>query len=381
MIVAGVMSGTSADGIDVALVRIQGRGSSLRFKLLRHEHFSYPKAVREAVLQAMNSKQASVADLSRLNFLLGELYADAIKKTQQRPKTKKLELIGCHGQTLYHQGDPARYLDKNIACTWQTGEGSVIAARLGVPVVSDFRPADMAAGGKGAPLVPFLDYVLFRDRRAGRIVQNLGGIANLTAIPANARPEDVIAFDTGPGNMVVDQLMQILFDRPYDNEGNVAATGHILDAILEETLQKPFFCRKPPKTAGREEFGHEFVQDFLRRCGEAAKADIITTATALTGISIADAIKDFVLPTGKYQEYIVSGGGVANESLMRMLEMGASALRLKLKTTDDWGIPSQAKEAMAFAVLAYQTWHRQPSNIPSATGAKRPAVLGKISYV
>ena len=381
MIVAGVMSGTSADGIDVALVRIQGRGSSLRFKLLRHEHFSYPKSVREAVLQAMNSKQASVADLSRLNFLLGELYADAIKETQQRAKIKKLELIGCHGQTLYHQGDPAPYLDKNIACTWQTGEGSVIAARLGVPVVSDFRPADMATGGKGAPLVPFLDYVLFRDRRAGRIIQNLGGIANLTAIPANARPEDVIAFDTGPGNMVVDQLMQILFDQPYDNEGSVAATGHILDAILEETLRKPFFCRKPPKTAGREEFGNEFVQDFLRRCGEAAKADIITTATALTGISIADAIRDFVLPTGKYQDYIVSGGGVANESLMRMLEMGASALRLKLKTTDDFGIPSQAKEAVAFAVLAYQTWHRQPSNIPSATGAKRPAVLGKISYV
>ena len=381
MIVAGVMSGTSADGIDVALVRIQGRGSSLRFKLLRHEHFSYPRAVREAVLQAMNSKQASVADLARLNFLLGELYADAIKKTQQRAKIKKLELIGCHGQTIYHQGDPAPYLDKNIACTWQTGEGSVIAARLGVPVVSDFRPADMATGGKGAPLVPFLDYVLFRDRRAGRIIQNLGGIANLTAIPANARPEDVIAFDTGPGNMVVDQLMQILFDQPYDNEGSVAATGHILDAILEETLRKPFFCRKPPKTAGREEFGNEFVQDFLRRCGEAAKADIITTATALTGISIADAIRDFVLPTGKYQDYIVSGGGVANESLMRMLEMGASALRLKLKTTDDFGIPSQAKEAVAFAVLAYQTWHRQPSNIPSATGAKRPAVLGKISYV
>ena len=381
MIVAGVMSGTSADGIDVALVRVQGRGSSLRFKLLRHEHFSYPKAVREAVLQAMNSIQASVADLSRLNFLLGELYADAVKKTQQRAKIKKLELIGCHGQTIYHQGDPVPYLDKNIACTWQTGEGSVIAARLGVPVVSDFRPADMAAGGKGAPLVPFLDYVLFRDRREGRIIQNLGGIANLTAIPANARPEDVIAFDTGPGNMVVDQLMQILFDQPYDNGGNVAATGHILDAILEETLQKPFFCRKPPKTAGREEFGNDFVQDFLRRCGAAAKADIITTATALTGISIADAIKDFVLPTGKYQEYIVSGGGVANESLMRMLEMGASALRLKLKTTDDFGIPSQAKEAVAFAILAYQTWHRQPSNIPSATGAKCPAVLGKISYV
>lgn len=380
MIVAGVMSGTSADGIDVALVRILGRGFNLRLKLLAHEHFNYPAPVRDAVLQTMNSMHASVADLSRLNFLLGDIYAEAIRKTCQRSKTKKLELVGCHGQTIYHQGDRAAYLGKNIACTWQTGEGAVIAERLRVPVVSDFRPADMAAGGKGAPLVPFLDYVLFRDRHVGRIVQNLGGIANLTAIPANARPEDVIAFDTGPGNMVIDQLMQLLFNQPYDHNGDVAATGHILEPVLEETLRNPFFQRKPPKTAGREEFGREFVKEFLKRCGDAAKADIITTATALTGMSIALALKKLVQAKGGFRDYLVSGGGVANESLMSMLAMGASGLGLMMQRTDDVGIPSQAKEAMAFAVLAYQTWHRQPSNIPSATGAKRPAVLGKISY-
>lgn len=381
MIVAGVMSGTSADGIDVALVRILGRGFNLRIKLHAHEHFNYPAPVRDAVLQAMNSMHASVADLSRLNFLLGDLYAEAIRKTCQRSKTKKLELVGCHGQTIYHQGDRAAYLGKNVACTWQTGEVAGIAERLRVPVVSDFRPADMAAGGKGAPLVPFLDYVLFRDHHVGRIVQNLGGIANLTAIPANAKPEDVIAFDTGPGNMVIDQLMQLLFNQPYDHNGDVAATGHILEPVLEETLRNPFFGRKPPKTAGREEFGREFVKEFLERCGDAAKADIITTATALTGMSIALALKKLVQAKGGFQDYLVSGGGVANESLMSMLAMGASGLGLNLYRTDDFAVPSQAKEAMAFAVLAYQTWHRQPSNIPSATGAKRPVVLGKISYV
>lgn len=381
MIVAGVMSGTSADGIDVALVRILGNGFNLRLKLLAHQHFNYPQPVRDAILQAMNSIHASVADLSRLNFLLGELYADAIRKTRQSSGIKKLGLIGCHGQTIYHQGDRATYLGKNVSCTWQTGEAAIIAERLRVPVVSDFRPADMAAGGKGAPLVPFLDYVLFRDRRAGRIVQNLGGIANLTAIPANTKPEDVVAFDTGPGNMVIDQLMQQLFGQPYDRNGDVAATGHILVPVVEDTLRHPFFLRKPPKTAGREEFGREFVKDFLARCGSAAKADIVTSATALTAMSIAKALKKLVHTKGKYQDYIVSGGGVENGSLMYMLKMSASAVGLRLTLTDEFGMPSQAKEAVAFAVLAYQTWHHQPSNIPSATGAKRATVLGKISYV
>ncbi|HEY6971237.1 MAG TPA: anhydro-N-acetylmuramic acid kinase [Candidatus Angelobacter sp.] len=380
MIVAGVMSGTSADGIDVALVRITGRAFHPKFEVLGHEHFNYPRAVRHAVLQTMNARQADVANLSRLNFLLGELYAQAIKTTLVRTRTNHLELVGCHGQTIYHQGEPASYLGKRISCTWQTGEAAVMAARVGVPVVSDFRPADMAVGGKGAPLVPFLDYVLFQNRRAGRILQNLGGIANLTAIPANASPGDVIAFDTGPGNMVIDQLMQMLFDKPYDRNGEVARTGHILQPILEETYRNPFFQRRPPRTAGREEFGREFTASFLRRSGGAAKADIITTATALTALAIAEAIKRFVLPHGVYRDYIVSGGGTANRSLMEMLALNARALKLNLLRTDDFGIPSQAKEAVAFALLAYQTWRRQPSNIPSATGAKRPAILGKISY-
>jgi anhydro-N-acetylmuramic acid kinase len=381
VIVAGVMSGTSADGVDVALVRILGRGSSSRFHLLGHDHFRYPSAVREAVLAAMNAQRANVAELSRLNFLLGELYAAAVRKAQRSTGTPKVDLIGCHGQTIYHQGEAAQYLGKKITCTWQLGEGAVVAARLSVPVVSDFRPADMAAGGKGAPLVPYLDYVVFRDRRAGRIVQNIGGIANLTAIPGGAKPEDVMAFDTGPGNMVIDQLTQRLLGQPYDRNGEIASQGRILQPLLEDSLRNPYFKRKPPKTAGREEFGREYVKMMVSRHGRAAKADLVTTATALTAHSIARAIRSFVLPRGRYRDFVVSGGGSRNRTLMRMLAEETSSLGLKLGTSDDFGVPSQAKEAVAFALLAYQTWHRQPGNIPSATGAERPAVLGKISYV
>ena len=380
MIVAGVMSGTSADGVDVAVVSIQGRGSYLSFDLLLHDSSEYPKAIRQAVLEAMNAGQISVAELSRLNFRLGEFYAEAVSKAQKKLGRTRLDLVGCHGQTIYHQGTAAPYLGAKIACTWQTGEGAVVAARLGVPVVSDFRPADMAAGGKGAPLVPLLDYAIFRSKHRGRIVQNIGGIANLTAIPAAAKPDDLLAFDTGPGNMVIDRLMQMLFDKPYDRDGAIAARGTILKPILEELLQAPYFKLKPPKTAGREEFGSEYAENFLRRCGRAAKADVIATATAVTASTMAQALERFVLNKGKYNDWIVSGGGTKNAALMKMLQQHATNLGLRLKHSDDFAIPSQAKEAVAFALLAYQTWNHLPGNVPSATGAERPAILGKISY-
>jgi anhydro-N-acetylmuramic acid kinase len=377
MIVAGVMSGTSADGIDVALADFRGHA---RLRLLAHHHFRFPAAVRRQILHVMNAT-AAVSDLSRLNFLLGELYAEAIDKAQRRSRLSA-ELIGCHGQTIYHQGEAARFLGRNIAATWQTGEGAVIAERLGVPVVSDFRVADMAAGGQGAPLVPFLDYLLFRDRRAGRIVQNIGGIANLTAIPAAAQLADVIAFDTGPGNMVIDALAEQLFRKRYDHNGRIAARGAIIPGVLQWAMRLPFFRRPPPRTAGREEFGREFVAEFLRRCRRAPKPDIIATATALTARSISDALRRFVLrpSSGSYRDYILSGGGTRNRTLMTMLQAEIEPLRLRLRLTDEFGLPSQAKEAVAFAALAYETWHGRPSIVPSATGARRPAVLGKISH-
>ncbi|MGH9512561.1 MAG: anhydro-N-acetylmuramic acid kinase [Terriglobales bacterium] len=378
MIVAGVMSGTSCDGINVAMVDIAGRRQKLQ--LIGHAEFPYPRAVRAAVLAAMNSSYSSVADLARLNFLLAELYADALLATQRRFKVK-IQLAGCHGQTLYHQGEPAKFLGRKIATTQQVGDGSVIAARIGVPVVSDFRPADIAAGGKGAPLVPFLDYFLFRDKNIGRIVQNIGGIANLTAIPAGASQQEIIAFDTGPGNMVIDALTERLFGKPYDRDGKIAASGTVLYDVLAGLLRGKYSLKRPPKTAGREEFGREFVQLFLRKCRRADKRDVIATATALTAYSIGDAIRRFVLKHGSYKEFVVSGGGTKNATLLAMLANLLTPLGLRLRLSDEFGLPSQAKEAVAFALLAFETWNRRPSNIPAATGAKRPAILGKISYI
>ncbi|HWW13285.1 MAG TPA: anhydro-N-acetylmuramic acid kinase [Candidatus Dormibacteraeota bacterium] len=383
-VVAGVMSGTSADGINVALARIGGR-SRVAFELLGHAEYPYLKKVRAAVLAAMNASQASVGDLARLNFLLGELYADAVLATQRRFRVKS-DLVGCHGQTLYHQGEPARFLGRSVTATWQTGEAAIIAARVGVPVVSDFRPADMAAGGKGAPLVPFLDYMLFRDARVGRIVQNIGGIANLTAIAAGAAASNVVAFDTGPGNMVIDAVTEKLFGRPFDRGGKIAASGTVIEEVIPGILQRDFFRKPPPKTAGREEFGREFVREFLRRCGRCRKQDVVATATVLTAKSIADAVRRFVIedsnsgPKQAFHEMILSGGGSKNATLVKMLTRELAPLGLQLRFSDEFGLPSAAKEAAAFAVLAYETWHRRPSNVPSATGAKRTAVLGKISY-
>jgi len=383
VIVAGVMSGTSADGINVALVRIQGRGYRSRLELLAHYEFPYPAEVRRAVLATMNAGSASVADLSRLNFLLGGLYSDAVRAAQRRARLE-CQLVGCHGQTIYHQGVAAPFLGRRVACTWQTGEGAVVAAKLGVPVVSDFRPADMAAGGKGAPLVPFLDYALYRHRRYGRIVQNLGGIGNLTAIPPRATPDDVIAFDSGPGNMVIDAVTEHIFEKPYDRNGRLAARGEPIERVLREVLKNSYFRQKPPKTAGREQFGREFVREFLRLCRRADENDIVATATALTARSIGIAVRRFVLPLveppARFREFVASGGGTKNATLMRMIREELAPLKIRVRTSDDFGMPSEAKESAAFALLAYQTWRRLPSNVPSATGAERLAILGKVSY-
>jgi anhydro-N-acetylmuramic acid kinase len=406
MIVAGVMSGTSADGINVALVRMAETTSSKtssqrlplrgqesrrrtimplhtikpRYTLIAHEEFPFPARVRRAILAAMNAEAASVADLARLNFLLGEIYANVVARTALNFRIKP-DLVGCHGQTIYHQGEAASFLGRKVAVTWQMGEGAIMAARLGVPVVSDFRPADMAAGGKGAPLVPFLDYFLYRDARVGRIAQNIGGIANLTAIPRGAAARDVIAFDTGPGNMVIDGVMQALFERRFDRDGKIAAGGKVNEGVVGQLLRAPFFWTQPPRTAGREEFGREYVRRFLQLCSGLAKSDAVATATALTARSIADSIRRFVLPRQKsYRELIVSGGGAKNPTLVAMLRGQLMSFGIELGFSDEFGVPAEAKEAVAFAVLAYETWYRRPSNVPSATGASRPAILGKISY-
>jgi anhydro-N-acetylmuramic acid kinase len=388
MIVAGIMSGTSADGIDVALVRITPRNSAVKLRLLAHRAFPFPRPLRQAILAAMAGQSdapTTTAELARLNWRLGLAYAEAVQSTIADTKIKPA-LIGCHGQTIYHQGAPAPYAGRRFACTWQLGEPALIAAATGLPVVSNFRPADMATGGQGAPLVPLLDSVLFAHPTRARVLQNIGGIGNLTVIPAAAPQNKIIAFDTGPGNMIIDALTQQLFSRPYDRNGRISATGKILAPVLAAELKEKFFRQPPPKSAGREQFGATYAARFLEACRRYSDKpeDAIATATAFTAESIADAFRRFVLPlTGPTHpiDYIVSGGGARNATLMALLPDRLAQLGCTVTTIDKQGLPSNAKEATAFALLAWQTWHHRPGNIPSATGATRPAILGSITYV
>ncbi len=392
LIVAGVMSGTSADGVDVAVCRIspaRAKGETPRIKLLGHVGMTYPKAVRAAVLNAMDADAISVAELSRLNWRLGEVYADAVEKAQSSLGVK-VRLVGCHGQTVYHQGAAEKYLGRSVRATWQIGEAAVIAERLRVPVVSDFRPADVAAGGQGAPLVPMLDYCRFRSAKVSRVLLNLGGIGNLTAIPAEAEMDGVMAFDTGPGNMVIDGCMRRLYEREFDRNGTVARAGKVLPGVVDEILKERYFSALPPKSCGREQFGEAFVSRLIAMCRKAGGSedrdeDVVATGTALTAASILNAYRRFVwghvgqaAPLSPI-EFVVAGGGAKNSSLMRMLQDGLQPLGVKVRLMEELGVPAQAKEGVAFALLAWLSWNGLPGNVPAATGARRSVVLGKVS--
>ena len=350
MIVAGLISGTSADGIDVAVVDIDEH-----IHILATVTVPYPPQVRDAIISVSNA-ETHTATIAHLNFLLGELFAEAV--VLAGVPLEKIELIGSHGQTIFHEGEPVEFLGRRIASTLQIGEAAVIAARTGIETIADFRPSDIANGGQGAPLVPLLDYELFRHPELARVALNIGGIANITVIPANARAEDVIAFDTGPGNMVMDALVP-----PFDRDGERARAGEVNAALLEELLADPYYRRDPPKSCGREQYGAEFI----RRTG----IDV-TTATELTVRTVAMAI-------GCYpdtREVIVSGGGAHNGFLMERLR---AVLEPRVTTSAEFGISVDAKEAILFALLAYRTHQRRTGNLPSATGARQPAILGKIS--
>ncbi len=369
------MSGTSLDGIDVAIVDIRGLH---RISTAAFHTTPYPKRVRDALLGVSNAN-THTGMISRLNFALGELYARAVLDTCKRKgiPLESVELIGCHGQTIYHEGEPAPFLGMAVPNTMQIGEAAVIAERTGIPVVSDFRPRDIAAGGRGAPLVPYVDYLLYRSRSRGRVALNIGGIANITAIPPLAQPEDVIAFDTGPGNMVMDALVSEYTRGKlgFDRGGRIARQGTVNRGLLDELLRQPYYRAAPPKSAGREQYGAAFVERLLTTA--LPLPDLIATATALTAASIAQGIERFVRPRMRVDELIVSGGGAHNPAIMAHL--AAFLPQTALARSSDFGIDVDAKEAIAFAVLAYETWRRRPANLPSATGARHPVVLGKLS--
>ena len=383
MVVAGVMSGTSADGVDVALVRISPRRAQLpTVKLLGHREFPYPSKVRSVLLRFMEGQAMSAAAISQLNWTLGAFYAECVASTCTS-LSQQIALIGVHGQTVYHQSTARPYLGRATRATWQLGEAAVLRERLGVPVVSDFRPADLAAGGQGAPLVPVLDHCLFRSPTASRLLLNLGGIANLSLIPALAKPDQVIAFDTGPANMVCDALMMSEFGKAFDRDGKIAAGGRVLDAVVTRILKQPYFRQSPPKSCGREQFGEAFAQRFALMCRQSGgnAADTLASATDLTVASVALAIDRFCSPrlSPGPIEVVASGGGTRNIFLMKTLAERLRIRGIPLLTTDDLGVTSQSKEAVAFALLAWLTWHGLPGNLPSATGATHPVILGKVS--
>jgi anhydro-N-acetylmuramic acid kinase len=381
MVVAGVMSGTSADGVDVAICRVSlGRDGVAPVKVLGHRSFPYGKKLRAMVLAAAGGEKMSPAKLAKLSWKLGEEYAACVEKTAKEFKLKP-QLVACHGQTILHDADEG--------VTWQIGEAAVIAERLELPVVSDFRPADVAAGGQGAPLVPMLDWYVFRHATKNRLLLNLGGIANVTALPADSKVDAVMAFDTGPANMVIDAVTQRLFGKDFDSSGKIAARGTALMDVVKKVMGAKYFVAAPPKSCGREEFGEAFVDSFIAMCEKlkASKEDIVATATALTVTSIVQAYGKFCwphlgqrAPGAKATEMFVAGGGTKNKTLMKGLAEEFGKLGVKVATTESAGLAVEAKEAAAFALLGWLTWHGLPGNVPSATGAKRAVVLGKVSY-
>jgi anhydro-N-acetylmuramic acid kinase len=383
-LVLGLMSGTSADAIDVALARISGAPPHLKAKLLNHTSINFPPQLRKEILRVAEQRPISAGDLSQLNFRMGEVFAEAALTACRRFRiaAKKIALIGSHGQTIFHQGRPIPYLGRPTASTLQIGEPAIIAARTGITTVADFRPADMAQGGQGAPLVPYADYLLYRHPKLGRISLNLGGIANITVIPANAKPSQVFAFDTGPANMLIDALVaRFTHNRQrYDKDARLAQQGRSIPALVDELMRDPYLKLPPPKSTGREYYGRVYLEKFLRlgRRHKAKPNDLIRAATILTALSIVDALNRFVPPKTKIDQLIVSGGGAKNPLILAQL--AAALPQIAIVCSPQLGVPEDAKEAFAFAILAYQTFHHRPSNVPSATGARRPAILGKISY-
>ncbi len=365
MRIIGLMSGTSADGVDAAAIDIKKN----KVKLLAFDTYEYPRQLRKNILRIAEQKSCKAGDISQLNFIIGRVFADAVIKLCRKSKInlKTIDLIGSHGQTVYH--NPTG----KICSTLQIGEPSVIAYKTGITTVADFRPKDIAAGGQGAPLVPFADYWLFKHKKLNRAVQNIGGIANVTYLPAGCKIDEIIAFDTGTGNMIIDRIATVLSKGKlhYDKNGKIAGKGRVNKKLLDEIMRHPFLRKLPPKSTGREEFGAAYTEKLIKR--SIPLEDMLATATAFTACSIADAYRRF-LPSMP-DEIILCGGGARNKTLIKMLRQN---IKSKILFTDDFGINRDAKEAVSFAILAYAAVKGIANNVPGATGAKKPLVLGKI---
>lgn len=385
MLAVGLMSGTSLDGIDAALVEIEGVDAETSVELKAFETYPLPGPTRERIRAACQPSGADARLLSSLNMELGQLFSDAVGRICDKAGVDPswLGFVASHGQTVWHEPDASRvYADgkRYHASTLQLGEPALIAYDHNVRVVANFRAMDMAAGGQGAPLVPFSEVVLYGADDVNRVLLNVGGIGNVTVLPAGRRASDVFAFDTGPGNMMVDEACRRLFDVPYDEGGRIAQAGTVDEAVLAELLAAPYFAAEPPKSTGRELFGAPAVERFLAAHPALAPADAVATLTELTAASVADACDRWVAPrlAGGLDELVVGGGGAHNATLVARL--AARLPRTRVCTQEDLGFSSDAKEAIAFAILGNQTLAGRPSNVPSATGAAEAVVLGSVTY-
>ena len=381
-VAVGLMSGTSVDGIDAAVVCVKGQGEAVEAQLLALYTAPFEPALRARVLEACRPQSARVQLLGALHMELGEAYAAAALRAIAAAglEPSQVDVIGSHGQTVWHEPAP----QAGPAFTIQLGDGNVIAQRTGIPCVSDFRAADMAAGGQGAPLVPFTEFLLYRSERESVLLQNIGGIGNVTVLAAGCRACDVTAFDTGPGNMVIDWLMERLTGGrlTMDAGGEIAARGHVCGPLLARLMEHPYFSMPAPKSTGREMFGAAYAEALLAqaRAMGLCDEDIVATATALTAQSIAHAVQTLVLPRVKPARLVVGGGGSHNAALVGMLRRALAPMGIAVQTQEQLGHSSDAKEAVAFALLADCTLRGVPAAMPSVTGAKYAAVLGKLSY-
>jgi anhydro-N-acetylmuramic acid kinase len=376
--VIGLISGTSADGIDAALVRISGSGTTTRLTQLAFGTYPYPNGFRELLLNNSLPGTGSVDLICELNILVAHFFADAAKKIARKAgiPISSIHLIGSHGQTIHHIPHLKRTFGTLVHSTLQIGDPSTIAQLTGVPTIGDFRTADMAAGGQGAPLVPYFDFLMFRSSKRSRLLLNIGGIANITALPRNCSVDDVIAFDTGPGNMIVDALMQRWFGKQFDRGGRVALGGELIPTLLLTLAAHPYFRQRPPKSTGRELFGASFLPKFRKLERTHARSDLIATATELTPFAVFDQYNRFIAPVMRPDEVLISGGGAHNRAMMEALRDYFRPV--PVRQMESIGLSSDAKEAICFAVLANETIHENPSNVPPVTGARRPVVLGKI---
>ncbi len=376
-IAIGIMSGTSLDGIDVVITKIEGFKMDTKLNILAFQTVDYDESLLKRIKKSLSLEESSSKLLCSLNFELGFAYANAVKKVckDNNIPLDSIDFIASHGQTIFHIGEAD---SNNLKSSLQLGEGAVIANECRTTVVSNFRVADIAAGGQGAPLVPYADYLLFTNNKKNIVLNNIGGISNITVLKKNGTLDEVVAFDTGVGNMMIDYACKQLFNINFDDKGNIARSGDIINEMLEELLNHEFLKKLPPKSTGREEFGDGYTNNIITKYQKFDKKDIITTLTYFTALSIAFSYKDYIFPFLNIDEIIISGGGSYNDFLIELLKEQFS--NIKVLKLEDIGFNSSSKEALAFVILANETLNFNYSNVKNATGANNSVILGQVNY-